>query len=180
VYHYAIQERFALIFRVLCVIFLYVSYRKHSKNTMKGLMGALLGAQMITAIQYLSDITTLVECICVPAFAICSGLLFVNHFIINSDHHANPKMIFMNQILVGLLFLADAVWLISWGVSLHSAVMWVTVVLDVIGSLGMTAIIVCVESRLDAYRLNREAAGWTEKMGYPEGYVHEYQKTDNQ
>jgi len=40
----------------------------------------------------------------------------------------------------------------------------------------MTATIVCVESHLDAYRIDREAAGWTEEAGYPEGYVHEYQK----
>jgi len=50
---------------------------------------------------------------------------------------------------------------------------------DVIGMLSyscMVAAIVCVESRLDAYRLDREAAGWTEEKGYPEGYVHEYEK----
>jgi len=29
---------------------------------------------------------------------------------------------------------------------------------------------VCVESRLDAYRLDRETAGWSEEKGYPEGY----------
>jgi len=44
---------------------------------------------------------------------------------------------------------------------------------------GVTAAIVCVESRLDAYRLDREEAGWTEEKGYPEGYVHEHQKKNS-
>ena len=43
--------------------------------------------------------------------------------------------------------------------------------IDVIGFIGMTSVVVCVESRLDAYRMDREAAGWTEERGYPEGYV---------
>jgi len=52
-------------------------------------------------------------------------------------------------------------------------------IFDIIGFIGTALVVVCVESRLDAYRLDREAAGWTEEKGYPEGYVHEYEKKDN-
>jgi len=176
VYRYAIQAQFTLIFRVLCVIFLYSSYRKHSKNVMKGMMGALLAAQLITAIQYLSEFLIPAEYICLPLFAILSALIFINHFIINADHKASPSMVKLNQILVVLLFINDAVLEISWFAANPTSFCFVVSVANIIGFLGMSTSIVCVESRLDAYRLDREKAGWTEEKGYPEGYVHEYQK----
>jgi len=173
---YAIQSQLTLLFRIVCVIVLYVSYKRHSKNVMKGMMGALLAAQLITAIQYLSELLIPADYICYSLFAALSALLFVTHFIINSDRQASPRMIRFNQLLVVLLFLNNTAIGIAWLVVDSAPLYFVINIGDLIGFLGMVASIVCVESRLDAYKLDREAAGWTEEAGYPEGYVHEYEK----
>ena len=55
VFHNSDQACLVLNIRVLCVFALYISYKKHNKNVMKGMMGALLMAQLITAILRISD-----------------------------------------------------------------------------------------------------------------------------
>jgi len=171
-----IQSQFTLIFRVACVLCLYISYKKYSKNVMKGMMGALLATQTMTAAIYMTDIDTVVGSVCGPAFLILSLLLFINHFIINADHKASPAMIIMNQILLILLVINNIVWSGYFLLGSNSVVEVLMGILDIFGFIGMTSIVVCVESRLDAYRLDREEAGWTEEKGYPEGYVHEHEK----
>ncbi len=176
VYHYAIQAQLTLFFRLVCVIVLYISYKRHSKNVMKGMMGALLAAQLITSIQYLPELSTPVDYVCFPLFAVFSALLFINHFIINADRQPSPRLIRISQILSILLFLNNTVSEFLWLASVPDPLYYVLGIADILGFLGMTASVVCVESRLDAYRLDRESAGWTEEKGYPEGYVHEYEK----
>jgi len=86
-------------------------------------------------------------------------------------------MVYLNQKISMLLILIPGVlWGIIGIVYDPGFVGIITQIIDVVGFTGMIAAIVCVESRLDAYRLDREAAGWTEEAGYPEGYVHEYEK----
>ena len=171
--HHAIQSELVLILRVACVVVLYISYKKHMKNVMKGMMGALLMAQVITAVLYLSDMQPAMDRICVPIFVVLSVLLFINHFIINADRSASPAMITISQIILVLLTINNTVWDIAWFMFDDFFIVYF---LDFIGFAGMISAVVCVESRLDAYRLDREAAGWTEEKGYPEGYVHEYEK----
>jgi len=175
-WNYAIQSQIVLLLRLLCVLTLYISYKLHSKNVMKGMMGALLMAQTITAILCISESQLSVEYFCYPIFAVLSALLFINHFIINSDRKANPFMITLNQIILVLLFINNAIMGIAWIIIVPEPILIIASIFDKIGFLGMIAVVVCVESRLDAYRLDREAAGWTEEKGYPEGYVHEYEK----
>ena len=169
---YSIFNFVPLLFRVICVCVLYTSYKKHLKNVMKGMMGALLATQVISAILYFSDCEFAIDYICTSVFAVFSTLLFINHFIINSEHTAKPHMVTFNQVIIIILFISNTIQEIAcmvncsaWGV--------VGYILDIFGFLGLTAVVVCVESRLDAYRLDREAAGWTEEEGYPEGYIHQ-------
>jgi len=176
VWNVAVQSKIVLLLRLVCVVALYCSYKKHSKNVMKGMYGALLMAQLITAILCISDAQLPVERICFPIFAILSAVLFLNHFIINSDRKASPAVITLNQIVLVLLVINNAVMGIAWIMYAPNAIHIISTILDIIGFAGMAAVVVCVESRLDAYRLDREAAGWTEEAGYPEGYVHEYEK----
>ena len=176
----------SMLLRICCVIGLYISYRLHSKNVMKCLMGALLMAQVIAALSTLTDeaLQLPIAGICYPIFAILSLLLFINHLIINSDHHSNPAMISLNQIVVLLLIINNTVLslgMIKYGAPFSSAdptsaqfiFHVICLIIDVIGFIGMTTIVVCIESRLDAYRIDRENAGWTEEKGYPKGYVHQ-------
>ncbi len=149
--------------RALCVIFLYSSYKKHSKNVMKGLMGALLMVQLITAISTLSALYQPGEGIFAGIYLAVSLLLFINHFIINSDHHSKPGMIKLNQYLCVAYLLDIVAWNILWIVADQSVLNIICCFFDVIYIVGMASSIVCVESRLDAYRIEREAKGYVAK-----------------
>jgi len=166
-----------MIIRILCVVFLFDSYRKHSKNVMKGLMGALLMAQVLNAITLfgLGDTFSLMTASTV-VFLLLNLALFVNHFIINSDHHSSGGNVTLNQVIMILLAILNTARVVYLMTVVPGTLVGISFVVDIIGYIGMSAVIVCVESRLDAYRLQREAAGWTEEKGYPEGYVHEYEK----
>lgn len=72
----------------------------------------------------------------------------------------------LTEIIRGVLRITDEDGVLNSGIS----------VVNIVTLLAVCGVIVCVESRLDAYRLNREKAGWTEETGYPEGYRHEYEK----
>ncbi len=172
-FNYSLQTQLTLLFRVACVIILFYSYKKHSKNIMKGIMGSLLAGQLISSIQYLSNMRFDIEYISTLLFAFFSVLLFINHFIINSEHHSSPKQIKFNQLLVILLFLNCTSYNMLWCIYDCTLLTLVWCIVDTVGFLGMVSVVVCVESRLDAYRLDREAAGWTEEKGYPENYIHQ-------
>ncbi len=155
-----------------CVVVLYSSYKKHSKNVMKGMMGALLMNLLLGSITNFS-IFGQEETAFLVSSLILNVVLFVNHFIINSDHHSSPCMVKMNQIIAGLNVLFYIIWNAFSICFEPSALNVIASVLNALGMCGLVISIVCVESRLDAYRLDREAAGWTEEKGYPENYVHQ-------
>ncbi len=167
-------------FFAACEITLYSSYTRHSKNVMKGMMGAMLTAQVLCATTLLSEaIDASINLVIPVVIFVVSVLLFTNHFVINSDRKASAKRVKFNQILLVLLaigLIAYDIYSIAMKGSAISGALVALILLDVVGSIGMTASVVCVESRLDAYRLDRENAGWTEEKGYPENYVHEYEK----
>ena len=191
IWKFPLAYEVSMLLRICCVIGLYISYQRHNKNVMKGLMGALLMAQVIAALSTLDGeaMQLPIAGICYPIFAILSLLLFINHFIINSDHHSNPVMIKINQIIAILLIINNTVLslgMIKYGFPVSSTdpatsstqyiFHIVCLIIDVIGFIGMTSVVVCVESQLDAYRIDREAAGWTEEGGYPKGYIHQKDK----
>lgn len=177
-----LTDFFIIVIRVSCGIVLYIAYQKHEKNVMKGMMGALLMIQLLGCILNftLFGIDSPVFSAVYIESSIYSGILlilttalFINHFIINSDHHSSPRMIYINQILAIAIILFNAFWNFR-GICVYPN--WqniVTSILDAFAYGGVLCIIVCVESRLDAYRIDRETAGWTEEKGYPEGYVHQ-------
>lgn len=111
-----------------------------------------------------------------PPWAVFLAILFINHFIINSVHHSKPVNIRINQIAALLYFVDCLAWDITWALSFPLGIETVGACIECISCTGLIATIVSVESRLDAYRIDREKAGWTEEKGYPEGYVHEYEK----
>ncbi len=180
-YNASIISKLQLILYVLCAIGLYISYTRHSKNVMKGMMGALLMAQLSTATGLLSKISFPIEKITISlcavfSYAVFSLILLVNHYIINSDHHSNSAMVRVNQIILILLVINQVIWSAYFVISEFSVLVLINGLCNVLGYVGLSSIVVCVESRLDAYRLDREAAGWTEEKGYPENYVHQYEK----
>jgi len=165
-------------FNAVSAVALYASYKNYSKNMMKGLIGFLLMGLLsltVTSVfplepkQLLYTVLSLVNLL--VAAALC-----VNHFIISSDHHSRSSNIRMNQVLLFVMFVLFVALAATWIKGATGSVAVLYMIGIPVGAFGVTAEIVCVESRLDAYRLDREAAGWTEESGYPEGYVHEYEK----
>jgi len=144
----------------LCLIFLRSSYVKHSKNVMKGLMGALLMAGLLHSLSLTGSIFLTIDKVFVPIIILLSAVLFISHFIINSDHHSKPGYIRLNQVLCALLAVAFLVWNIGWACVSENAVDALASIALALGRIGMYAAVVCVESRLDAYRIEREANGY--------------------
>jgi len=158
----------------VAVLSLYISYKKHAKNVMKGLIGVLLYGNFATVctITFPYTNTFTIDIVCSFALLALTFAILVNHFIINSDHKSRKNNVLLNQILAILIVIVAIIWPISWIQYLEGA----AIIFQFITSLGIICIvgtIVCVESRLDAYRIDREAAGWTQEAGYPEGYVHQ-------
>lgn len=158
----------------IATLCLYISYKKHAKNVMKGLIGALLYGGFATVCTITFPITKMftTDIVCAFILLALTFVILVNHFIINSDHKSRKANISVNQWCTKLIVIDAAVWAISWIPYLEG----IAILFQFITAIGIACIvgtIVCVESRLDAYRLDREAAGWNEEEGYPEGYIHQ-------
>jgi len=163
---------------IACIIVLYVSYKRHNKNLMKGMMGALVMAFVMIEIMSLSSIETQADLIATVIALVLAIVIFINHFVINSSRNPSPVQIQINQ-KAGILYaLTYIIWMFTWIGGITDVWMIISSVVYVIAIPCMMADIVCIESRLDAYRTDREEAGWTKENGYPEGYVHEYEKKD--
>jgi len=159
-----------------CILTLYLSYVSHNKNIMKPMMGALMMALLMDSFSYISSDMP-VDRILTPIYVVLSLALFINHMVINGTRRSRPTAIALNRIIVLALVLLQTVW------TCVALATFISGTWHVIGNIAyifgypcMAASIVCIESRLDAYRLDREAAGWTEEKGYPDGYIHQYEK----
>ncbi len=145
----------------LCVLFLYTSYRKHSKNVMKCIIGALLMLVLVHPISMLASGNANGALAFVKVFSVLfAAELFINHLIINSDHHSNPANVRFNQSLcIALALCYFACIALTWKYN-ETALCKCA---DVVGSVAYACVIasvVCVESRLDAYRIAREEKGY--------------------
>jgi len=156
-------------------IILYTSFKKHEKNVMKGIMGALLMGHFTLAASILSFADPAVRVFSSLHIILIAAMTF-NHFLLNSERRSNEASVWLNQIFAVTCFLNVLAWMVYNCISDFSAGQLLSSVAGILWYTGVMSALICVESRLDAYRHNREAAGWTEEAGYPEGYVHEYQK----
>jgi len=151
------------------IITLFISYKKHAKNVMKGMMGAMLASMVISAFVMSVSMETAAEKACIPIYIFIALGLFINHFMINESRNPSPSKVRFNQVLV-LLLAVDLIVLSIASISGQTGGGVVACIINIFAYPCMAASIVCVESRLDAYRIDREAAGWTAEKGYPEGY----------
>jgi len=158
---------------VACIATLYISYKKHNKNLMKAMMGALVMAFIMIEVMSLSTMSRTADMIATPCALVCAAVIFVNHMVINAKRQASPVNIVISQIAASLYALTYIVWMFAWIGECKSIWVLVSSVLYIVAIPCMMAAVVCIEARLDSYRTDREAAGWTEENGYPEGYVHQ-------
>lgn len=161
----------SLLIVIPCIITLGVSYDRHNKNVMKAMIGAVL-------MWYVTDIIDFDGHTVIPQAVSADGayhsangyvfilfeallvlmfsVLFVNHFVINSDHHSSPANVMANQVIV----------LVAAGVAFMQVFMAFNVIDCAAGIIGIVCrqlsqvtfltSIVGVESKLDAYRIQRE------------------------
>ena len=157
----------------LCVVALFVAYRRHNKNVQKGMLGAILMWYLYDEVNYV-----VANIILDPegftrydnfwgrgyiymsvATMVLFSALFVNHFIINGDHHSRSANVFLNQLLVIVIAVLSIVSMLFQSfvfdgdfANILEALSWHT---------GLAALVLMVagyESRFNAYKLKREAA----------------------
>ena len=156
----------------LCVWALYVAYRRHNKNVQKGLLGAILMWYLYDEVNYVvGNIIFSSETFSQYnnfwgrgyiymsiATMVLFAALFVNHFIINGDHHSRSVNIFINQLLVIVIAVISIVSMCFQCVvftgdfaGIMEAVSW---------HLGLAALVLMIaayESRFNAYKIKRES-----------------------
>lgn len=159
----------------IIAIVLYRSYKTHNKNVMKGLMGSVLmwlvvqdtsfmvevfkngQAAFVSSVDNLYGLFVVIRVVCV---LVTLGI-FALHFVINSDHKSNPLFIELNQTLqlfLICLYMADII--VS---AMALGYISIELVAFFIFKAGLMNMVICIESKLDAYRIIREAKGWKEK-----------------
>lgn len=168
----------------IVAIFMYRSYSRHQKNLMKGLMGASLLWALSEEAGYLEQVLESNRDYYFAAHGERIGLyvalksltvavflgIFILHFVINSERKSSPKTIKLNHTLFYVLF---ALYILDIVFNIQASSFNVSIFLLILFKLCLVIMVLCIESSLDEFRLNREAAGWTEEAGYPEGYVHQ-------
>ena len=148
-----------IILTALCLLFLYSSYLKHEKNVMKGMIGMLLGIILMgdldTVTVNMSDTTD--AAFVVALITVIVDILFcINHFMINSQHMALSKRVTYNQVLIIVEFaviIAADVLVFNRNVSV---LVDSTALVDMLGYIFTFGCIACIESKIDAYKLERE------------------------
>lgn len=157
----------------LCVVFLFIAYRGHNKNVQKGLLGAILMWYLYDEVNYVianiifdSEVFTRYNNFWGRGYIYMSiatmvlfAALFVNHFIINGDHHSRSFNVFFNQLLVIVIAVISIVSMCFQCVvfegdfaGILEAISWHT------GLAALVLMIAAYESRFNAYKLKREAA----------------------
>jgi len=144
---------FERIFIFIMLLITVISYFKHEKNIMKCTVGATLGATII------AELTTLLLKGVTPiniVGLIIPTVILISHLAINSDHHSNPLKIKFNQIFLlisTIVLLALCVysvikngWNLQFARDLSLYLFYISSIIT----------LVIIESKLDAYRINRE------------------------
>jgi len=151
------------------LLLLVASYRKHEKNVMKCTVGIVLALMCVLYLMLITYCGFTTRFLIQFAAALC---VLIAHLVINQDHTSSPRAVFVNQ-LFAVFFLILCVVSIFFTAGTENASVAVFCELTAFFSI---AVVICIETKLDSFRTNREAAGWTEKTGYPEEYVHEFEK----
>lgn len=157
---------------VLCVAALFIAYRKHNKNVQKGLLGAILMWYLYDEVNYVvaniifdNEVFDRYNNFWGRGYIYMSiatmflfAALFINHFIINGDHHSRSFNVFLNQLLVIVIAIISIVSMVfqcflfdgEFASSLE-AISWHT------GLSALVLMIAAYESRFNAYKLKRES-----------------------
>lgn len=158
----------------VCCAALWLSYKRHTKNVMKFLIGFILALTFSTSLHILSrrltagtfsaDLFSSVFLIVRLALYL---LFILNQIMLNSSHDSRPSVIRCCWTVTALLMILCIVEIIR-GLSLHEVS--VLYIISALKHVALMNTLVCIDTKLDTYRLMRQKAGWTEDAGYPKGY----------
>lgn len=158
----------------VCCAALWFSYRRHSKNVMKFLIGFILALTLSTSLHVLSQRITdgtfsadLFGSVFLIVRLVLYLLFILNQILLNSTHDSRPAVIRCSWTATMLLMLLCAVEIIR-GISLHEVTVFY--IISALKHVALLNTLVCIDTKLDTYRAMRQKAGWTEEAGYPEGY----------
>ena len=162
-------------FIAVLALCLYLSYKDHQKNVMKGLMGASLMWLFAEETEYVKAIAFYDKDYYTAAFGdqyktflgvkiitvILIFSVFVFHFLINSEHHSSPFEVGANKFLSIAIAAAYAADMVFTGVCTGKFA--TIMVCYCLFKIFLMLMVVCVEAKLDIFRLKREENGWTEE-----------------
>ena len=154
------------------------TYRSHTKNIMKPLIGAALvlltDSELVLAAQYVQyyDILFFGVYAAIPiifvALQVLLGLLilaiFIIHCLINAKHESSPGLVKANKILYIIFAVIVVLQVIMAVLGNPSAISVVSRVASVISDLFLLAEIILIEGRLDSFRQEREEKQAAEAM----------------
>lgn len=152
--------------------FLWRAYKKHDKNVMKGLLGVILTLALCNELCYLYGYYQIKLSLIVektPVLGTAFGaiefvfialqvLIFLGHFFINADHHSTPALVHLNQVclvmLLAVIVVQEVFSMAALGgygtAELFGQIFWCLL------ELGVFTTVICIESKLDAFRIARE------------------------
>jgi len=153
---YAFVMNLAMFISILAIT---ISYKKHEKNVMKGLLGGVLfifGSRAVSNVAYYTiiDRSDIAYTICHCVWALLIIGIMISHFKLAADHRSNPNLVKNNQYLVLASLIFDALWYA------FDIIVYDYTVLDAISgclvAVTVLFVIVTVEYRVDLFKQNRE------------------------
>ena len=144
---------------------------------MKFLIGFILALTVSTSLHALSQrlaAGTFFKDLFSSVFLIVRLALYLFFILIqvllNASHESRPAVIRCSWMATALLMLLCVVEIIR-GISLHEVTVFY--IISALKHVALLNTLVCLDTKLDTYRMMRQEAGWTEETGYPEGYDRE-------
>jgi len=154
-------------------IAMYRSYAKHEPNALNILVGAMLGLYFalfsinIYTQLSLDNVNVLGVTGCSVMLALFM-ILFVNHVQINSVHKSTRGRVLLNQVILIILAAYQIVLLVYECIALNDFRLATVAIADSIARIGLFIMIICVETKLNAYKIDRDVAKaegtWTDEM----------------
>lgn len=156
---------------VLCFM-MYITYRSHDKNVMKPLLGAALMLMLCYELlnwggMYLQHFGEVLEYFgkdnVFAVYAITKIVTFfvlaainVIHYLINYTHHSSPGKVTANRVLCTVFVVLVVIQAVCLSLAEDGIAMIIADCLCAVSDVFMLAIVVNIESKLDAFRIARE------------------------
>jgi len=152
------------LFIATLVLIVCLSYKKHNKNVMKAVLGAMLAFlcsnSINNALQYIvyfqPTVKMIVSLVLSLLIALSAIVFFVNHLLLASDHKSNPKLLnfnMINCICCVVLTIAWGLFAFALGTRIYDylyAIFWIFF------GIGSIILAINIETKIDYFKKARE------------------------